>query len=119
MPAVEQELSSVSRLFAEQADLQAVLAQPRRPAAAKRAVVADLGRARRRSTPVGEAAAAARRARSARRCCRMLDVYRERLMEHQQDRAQAEVTTAAPLSPRAGSALQQRLAHATGQHGAR
>jgi F-type H+-transporting ATPase subunit delta len=44
----------------------------------------------------------------------LLDVYRERLMEHQQV-VRAEVTTAAPLSPERLAALQQKLASVTGR----
>ena len=44
----------------------------------------------------------------------ILDVYRERLMEHRQV-VQAEVTTAVPLSPERVAELQQRLARLTGR----
>jgi F-type H+-transporting ATPase subunit delta len=44
----------------------------------------------------------------------VLDIYRERLMEHRQV-IQAEVTTAAPLPPERLSELQQRLAKITGR----
>ncbi len=44
----------------------------------------------------------------------LLDVYRERLMEHR-NVLRAEVTTAAPLSPERAAQLQQRLANATGR----
>jgi F-type H+-transporting ATPase subunit delta len=44
----------------------------------------------------------------------VLDVYRERLMEHRRV-VQAEVTTAAPLSPERLAELEQRLARITGR----
>ncbi len=44
----------------------------------------------------------------------VLDIYRERLMEHRQV-IQAEVTTATPLAPERVSELQQRLAKITGR----
>jgi F-type H+-transporting ATPase subunit delta len=44
----------------------------------------------------------------------LLDVYRERLMEHQRV-VRAEVTTAVPLSPERTAQLQQRLSGATGR----
>ena len=44
----------------------------------------------------------------------LLDVYRERLMEHQQV-VRAEVTTAAPLSADRVAQLQKKLADITGR----
>jgi F-type H+-transporting ATPase subunit delta len=44
----------------------------------------------------------------------ILDIYRERLLEHRQI-IEAEVTTAAPLAPERISELQQRLAKVTGR----
>jgi F-type H+-transporting ATPase subunit delta len=44
----------------------------------------------------------------------LLEVYRERLMEHLQI-VRAEITTAEPLAQDRASALQQRLAAATGR----
>ena len=44
----------------------------------------------------------------------LLEVYRERLMEHR-NVLRAEVTTAVALSPERASQLQQRLAAATGR----
>jgi len=44
----------------------------------------------------------------------MIDLYRERVMAHQ-NIITAEVTTAAPLSPQRLTELQERLAKATGR----
>ena len=44
----------------------------------------------------------------------LLDVYRERLLDHQQV-VRAEVTTAEPLGPDQQSRLQERLARTTGR----
>jgi F-type H+-transporting ATPase subunit delta len=44
----------------------------------------------------------------------MLDIYRQRLMEHM-NVIQAEITTAAPLAGDQAARLQERLARATGR----
>src|SRR5918912_530345 len=54
------------------------------------------------------------RASAARYATDLLDVYRERLMEHQQV-VRAEVTTAAPLSADRATQLQKKLADITGR----
>ena len=80
-------------------DLQRALANPAVPAAAKRAVVQQLLERSQPTAPVGKLLLLLAVAGPARRSLPdLLDVYRERLMEHRQV-IQAEVTTAVPLAP--------------------
>jgi F-type H+-transporting ATPase subunit delta len=112
--AAEKDLAGFVDLVQRNQDLQRTLANPVVSASAKRAVVQQLTE---RSQPVAPVAKLlvllASRGRLA-LVSDILDVYRERLREHRQV-IQAEVTTAAPLSPERISELQQRLASITGR----
>jgi F-type H+-transporting ATPase subunit delta len=110
----EQELAAFVDLVRTNPDLQRTIANPVVSAADKRAVVQQILDRLRPTTPVGKLLLLlASRGRLA-LLPELLDVYRERLMEHR-DVLQAEVTTAAPLSPERAAQLQQRLADATGR----
>jgi F-type H+-transporting ATPase subunit delta len=110
----EQELAAFVDLVRTNSDLQRTFANPVVSAAAKRAIVQQILDRLRPTTPVGKLLLLlASRGRLA-LLPDLLDVYRERLMEHR-NVLQAEVTTAAPLSSERAAQLQQRLAHATGR----
>ena len=110
----EQELAAFVDLVRTNPDLQRTIANPVVSAADKRAVVQHILDRLAPKTPVGKLVLLlASRGRLA-LLPDLLDVYRERLMEHR-NVLQAEVTTAAPLSPERAAQLQQRLADATGR----
>jgi F-type H+-transporting ATPase subunit delta len=112
--AAENDLAGFVDLVQRSQDLQRMLANPVVSANAKRAVVLQLLE---RSQPVAPLAKLLLLLASRGRLelvPDILDIYRERLMEHRQV-IQAEVTTAAPLPPERLSELQQRLAKITGR----
>ena len=110
----EQELAAFAELVKQHADLQKVLNNPALPAARKRAVIQQLTARSGPPSPVGKLLLLlAERGRLV-LLPELLDVYRERLMEHQRV-VRAEVTTAQPLSPERASQLEQRLASMTGR----
>jgi F-type H+-transporting ATPase subunit delta len=110
----EQELAAFVDLVRTNPDLQRTFANPVVSAADKRGVVQQILDRLKPTTPVGKLVVLlASRGRLA-LLPDLLDVYRERLME-QRNVLQAEVTTAAPLSPERAAQLQQRLANATGR----
>ena len=110
----EQELAAFVDLVAQHPDLQRALANPVVSAADKRAVVQQILDRLTPTTPVGKLVLLlASRGRLA-LLPDLLDVYRERLMVHQ-NVLRAEVTTAVALSPERAAQLQQRLATATGR----
>ena len=110
----EQELAAFVDLVRTNPELQRTLANPVVPAAEKRAIVQQILDRLKPTTPVGKLIVLlATRGRLV-LLPDLLDVYRERLMEHR-NVLQAEVTTAAPLSPERAAQLQQRLANATGR----
>ncbi len=110
----EEELATFVDLVRTNPDLQRTFANPVVSAADKRAVVQQILERQKPTTPVGKLVLLlASRGRLA-LLPDLLDVYRERLMEHR-NVLRAEVTTAAPLSPERVAQLQQRLADATGR----
>jgi F-type H+-transporting ATPase subunit delta len=110
----EQELAAFVDLVRTSSDLQRTFANPVVPAAEKRAIVQQILDRLKPTTPVGKLVLLlASRGRLA-LLPDLLDVYRERLMEHR-NVLSAEVTTAAPLPPERAAQLQQRLANATGR----
>jgi F-type H+-transporting ATPase subunit delta len=108
------ELASFVDLVAQHPDLQRVIANPVVPAADKRAVVAQLVERLQLSTPAAKLLLLLASRGRLPLLPDLLDVYRERLMEHEQI-VRAEVTTAMPLSQERLAQLQQRLADATGR----
>jgi F-type H+-transporting ATPase subunit delta len=110
----EQELATFVDLVRTNPDLQRTFANPVVSAADKRAVVQQILDRLKPTTPVGKLVVLlASRGRLA-LLPDLLAVYGERLMEHR-NVLQAEVTTAAPLSPERAAQLQQRLADAMGR----
>ena len=105
----EQELAAFVDLVRQNPDLERTFGNPVVSAADKRAVVQQILDRLKPATPVGKLLVLlASRGRLA-LLPDLLDVYRERLMEHR-NVLRAEVTTAVPLSPERTSQLQQRLA---------
>jgi F-type H+-transporting ATPase subunit delta len=110
----EQELAAFVDLVQKNPDLQRALANPVVPAADKRAVVQQILERLQPTTPTGKLVLLlASRGRLA-LLPDLLDVYRERVMEHRNE-VRAEVTTAVPLSPERAAQLQQRLTAVTGR----
>src|SRR5581483_9266322 len=108
------DLASFAGLMSSNAELQATLTNPAVPVTAKREIVNTIATRLNASSPLRKLLALlAERDRLA-IMPDLLDIYRERLMEHQQV-VRAEVTTAAPLDATRTAQLQQRLAQATGR----
>ena len=112
--AAEKDLTAFVDLVQRHPDLQRTLANPVVSAGAKRAVVQQLLNRTQPSAPVGKLLLLLASRGRIELVPDVLDVYRERLMDHRQV-LQAEVTTAAPLAPERISELQQRLAKITGR----
>jgi len=110
----DQDLTTFADLLRQHADLQRVLITPAIPAARKRGVLQELLPKLSLSTPVAKLLMLlADRDRLA-LFPDLLDVFRRRLMEHQQV-IEAENTTAAPLAPERQAQLQQELSKVTGR----
>jgi F-type H+-transporting ATPase subunit delta len=112
--AAERDLAGFVDLVQSHSDLQRTLANPVVSAASKRAVVQQLLERSQPTAPVGKLLLLLASRGRIELVPDLLDVYRERLMEHRQV-IQAEVTTAAPLAPERVSELQQRLTKITGR----
>jgi F-type H+-transporting ATPase subunit delta len=112
--AAEKDLAGFVALVQAHPDLQRTLANPVVSAAAKRAVVQEILNRSKPTPPVGKLLLLLASRGRLELVPEVLNVYRERLMEHRQV-VQAEVTTAAPLSVERVSELQQRLAKITGR----
>jgi F-type H+-transporting ATPase subunit delta len=111
----EQDLAAFAALLAQYADVQSALTHPAVPAKKKRVVVAELASRLGLSAPVIKLLSLlADRDRLA-LVPELLDVYRERLLDHQQV-IRAEVTTAEPLPRERESQLQDRLSVVTTPH---
>jgi F-type H+-transporting ATPase subunit delta len=109
-----QELAAFVDVVQRHPDLQRALANPVVSADDKRAVVQQVLDRLQPSTPAGKLILLlASRGRLV-LLPDLLEVYRERLMEHR-NVLRAEVTTAVALSPERASQLQRRLAAATGR----
>ena len=112
--AAEADLAAFVDLVQRHPDLQRALANPVVSANAKRALVQQIVDRTQPSAPVGKLLLLLAMRGRLELLPDLLDVYRERLMEHRQV-IQAEVTTAAPLSSERVAELQQRLARITGR----
>jgi F-type H+-transporting ATPase subunit delta len=112
--AAEQDLSGFADAVRTHPDLQRTLANPVISASAKRAVVQQMLDRGRPTAPVAKLLLLLASRGRLELIPDILDVYRERLMEHRQI-VQAEVTTAAPLSAERISDLQERLSRITGR----
>jgi F-type H+-transporting ATPase subunit delta len=109
---IDEELSAVSRLFAEQSDLQAVLASPSVPPSVKRGVVRSIVERAAVSTPVAKLLTLLAERDRLGLLADVAAVFHERQLD-EQNVLQAEVTTAAPLGADEQQALQARLSAAT------
>jgi F-type H+-transporting ATPase subunit delta len=109
-----QELEAFVDVVKRHRDLERVFANPVIPAADKRAVVQQVVQRLQFSTPAAKLLTLLAARGRLPLLPDLLDVYRERLMEHQRV-VRAEVTTAVPLSQERAAQLQQRLASATGR----
>jgi F-type H+-transporting ATPase subunit delta len=112
--AAETDLAAFVDLVRRHPDLQRTLANPVVSASAKRGLVQQVLDRSQPSAPVGKLLLLLATRGRLELLPDLLDVYRERLMEHRQV-IQAEVTTAAPLSPERAAELQQRLVKITGR----
>ena len=111
---IERDLASFAQLLAQNAELQNALTNPVIPASAKHQIVDALATRLNAAAPAHKLLLLlADRDRLA-VTSDLLDVYRERLREHQQV-VRAEVTTAAPLSDDRAAQLQKKLADITGR----
>jgi F-type H+-transporting ATPase subunit delta len=110
----EQELAAFVDVVAQHPDLQRVLANPVVSAADKRALIQQLVERLGLKTPAAKVLLLLAARGRLRLLPDLLDVYRERLMEHLRV-VRAEVTTAIPLSPQRVAELQERLASVTGR----
>ena len=110
----EQELATFVDLVRQHPDLERALANPVVSAGDKHAIVEQILARLQPTAPTGKLLLLlAARGRLA-LLPELLDVYRERLMEHR-NVVRAEVTTAVPLPPERAAQLQQRLAAMTGR----
>ena len=114
MRPTRNDLAGFVDLVQQHPDLQRTLANPVVSAASKRAVVQQILDRIKPAPPVGKLLLLLASRGRLELVPDVLDVYRERLMEHLRV-VQAEVTTAAPLSPERAAELQQRLARITGR----
>jgi F-type H+-transporting ATPase subunit delta len=112
--AAERDLAAFVDLVQWSLDLQRTFANPVVSASAKRAVVQQLLERNQPVAPVGKLLLLLASRGRLELVADVLDVYRERLMDHRQI-IQAEVTTATPLSAERLAELQQRLAKVTGR----
>ena len=112
--AAERDLAGFADLVQRNPDLQRTLANPVVSATTKRAVVQQILDRAQPSAPVGKLLLLLATRGRLELVPDLLDVYRERLMEHRQV-LEAEVTTATPLSPERIAELQQRLVKITGR----
>lgn len=110
----EQELSAFADLLNAHPELRRVLVSPAVPAANKQAAIRQLAERLQPSAPVRKLLLLLAERGRLELFDDMLDVYRERLMEHLKI-VKAEVTTAVPLAPDQVARIQQRLAAATGR----
>jgi F-type H+-transporting ATPase subunit delta len=110
----ERELAAFVDLVQQHPDLQRALANPVVSAGDKRAIVQQILARQEPTSPAGKLLLlVAGRGRLA-LLPDLLDVYRERLLEHR-NVVRAEVTTSVPLAPERAAELQERLAVATGR----
>jgi F-type H+-transporting ATPase subunit delta len=110
----EKELDAFAGLLHSYPDLQRVLTNPAIPAANKRAIVLGLMDRQQPSSPVRKLLLLLADRDRLELFPDMLEVYRERLMDHMKV-IKAEVTTAAPIGGERVAHLQERLARATGR----
>lgn len=111
---VDQELAAVARLFTGNAELQKALANPAVPVAAKRRVIESVVARTTPAAPLGKLLLLLADRDRLGLIPELAEVYRERLMEHQQV-INAELTTAVPLTAERVAQFEKRIAAATGR----
>jgi len=111
---IERDLASFAGLMSSNAELHSALTNPAIPASAKHQIVNTLASRLNMAKPAHKLLLLLADRDRLPMVPDMLDVYRERLMEHQQI-VRAEVTTAAPLTPDRVAQLQKNLADITGR----
>lgn len=111
---IERDLTSFAGLMSSNAELHGALTNPAIPASAKHQIVDTLASRLNMAKPAQKLLLLLADRDRLTMVPDMLDVYRERLMEHQQI-VRAEVTTAAPLTPDRIAQLQKNLADITGR----
>ena len=111
---IERDLASFAGLMSSNAELHGALTNPAIPASAKHQIVDTLASRLNMAAPAHKLLLLVADRDRLTMVPDMLDVYRERLMEHQQI-VRAEVTTAAPLTPDRVAQLQKNLADITGR----
>jgi F-type H+-transporting ATPase subunit delta len=110
----ERDLTSFGDLVAQHPQLERALTHPAIPTARKRALTEDLTSRLELSTPVAKLLRMLAERDRLSLVPDLVEVYRERLMDHQRV-VRAEVTTAAPLPAGRDRELQERLSRATGR----
>jgi F-type H+-transporting ATPase subunit delta len=111
---VDKELASLAAVFAGNSELQKALANPAVPVTAKRKVVESVVARTKPSPPLGKLLLLLADRDRLSLIPELAEVYRERLMEHQQV-IRAEVTTAVPISADRVAQFENRIAAATGR----
>jgi F-type H+-transporting ATPase subunit delta len=111
---VAQDLADFAALLSGNADLRGALTNPVVPAAAKQRVVSELVTRQGLKSPVSKLLVMLAERDRMSLLPDLVDVYRERLMDHQ-GVLRAEVTAATEISNERAEQLQQRLSQATGR----
>jgi F-type H+-transporting ATPase subunit delta len=111
---IERDVASFAGLMSQNADLQGALTNPAIPASAKHQIADTLAARLNMAKPAHKLLLLLADRDRLGVLPDLLEVYRERLREHQQV-VRAEVTTAAPLSPERVAQLQKKLADITGR----
>jgi F-type H+-transporting ATPase subunit delta len=110
----ERELAAFVDLLQQHRDLGAALTNPAVPAASKRAVIEQVLATLKPSGPITKTLLLLADRDRLSLLPDLLDIYRDRLLTHQQV-VRAEVTTATPLAEERAADLQRRLAETTGR----
>ena len=111
---IERDLASFAGLMAANAELHGALTNPSIPASAKHRIVDTLATRLNMAMPAHKLLLLLADRDRLTAMSDLLDVYRERLREHQQV-VRAEVTTAAPLTPDRVEQLRKSLMDITGR----
>src|SRR5690349_21090220 len=110
---IERDVAAFAALMSQNVELHGALTNPAIPASAKHQIVDALAQRLNVARPAHKLLLLLADRDRLGLMPDLLEVHRERLMEHQQV-VRAEVTTAAPLAPERAAQLQQKLADATG-----
>src|SRR5258705_7541784 len=111
---IERDLAAFAGLMSSNAELHGVLTNPAVSATAKHQITDSLAKRLNLASPPHKLLLLLADRDRLTMVPDVLDVYRERVMEHQQV-VRAEVTTAAPLTPDRVAQLQRSLADITGR----